>query len=412
MSTIRVPHSEKQVALRLSVAMSLFQTSTVLVATIAGLIGYQLAPDKQLATLPVAAMWLSAACSVLPAAALMRNFGRKSGFLVGTACGCISGALAAASLIHQSFWLFALATSLMGCYQCFAQYYRYTAADLASESFKSRAISWVVAGGVVAAVAGPAIARFTAQVTPVPFLASYLVLMSLGAVAFLLILSLRLPDLPAKAAPGAGGRSLVTILSQRDVLVALGGTAIAYIAMTGIMTATPIAMQLCGLPVAAVSTVILWHVLGMFGPSFVTGSLIRKFGAMRMMSTGIALLAAHVAIAVSGSSFAFFASGLVLVGVGWNFLFVGSTTVLTGGYRAEERDKVQAAGNFAVFLPTTIASFFSGDLLHVVGWRTLNLVALPFIAAMALVLVLVLIRQHAAVAAQRQPSNPRADVTS
>jgi MFS family permease len=371
--------AERRNVLLLASAQALFQTASVMVMTLSGLVGLQLAADKRLATLPIALMMVAAAATMVPAALLMQRIGRKPGFLLGTALGCAAGLTAALALGLESFWLFVLANMLVGGYQGFAQYYRFAAADIASADFKSRAISWVIAGGVVAALAGPNIARWTQGIGSVPYMAAYLVLFVVSLLALLIVTRITLPPVAVSEAHGPA-RPLIEIVRQPVFLAALTGSSVGYAVMIMVMTATPLAMQMCGQSLGASASVIQWHVLGMFVPSFFTGTLIRRYGVLPIMAIGTGLLAGHVAIALSGIEFLHFLSGLILLGVGWNFLFVGGTTLLTEAYRPAERAKVQAAHDFMMFGAVSLASFSAGGLLNAWGWRSVNLTALPFLA--------------------------------
>lgn len=377
--------AEKRNVFLLSGTQALFQTSSVMVMTISGLIGQSMATNKAFATLPIAMMTLMVALTMIPASMFMQRHGRKAGFLVGTSIGALAGLLAAAAIWIGSFPLFVFGNMLIGAYQAFAQYYRFAAADVASAAFKSRAISWVVAGGVVAAFAGPNIARFTKDLGPAPFAASFLVLFFLGGVASWLVTRFQLPTPTAAEATGSS-RPLTEIMMQPVFLTALMGSVVGYAVMLLVMTATPIAMQVCGHSIGAAATVIQWHVLGMFMPSFFTGELIRRFGVLRIMGTGVLLIAGQIAAALSGIEFSNFVSALVLLGIGWNFLFIGGTTLLTEAYRPSERAKTQAAHDFLMFGAITLSTFASGGLLNAYGWKTLNFTVIPFLA-MALIVM-------------------------
>ncbi len=377
--------AEKRNVLLLSGTQALFQTASVMTIILSGLVGLKLASDKSLATLPIALMMVAAAAAMIPASMLMQQFGRKAGFLLGTIIGCLAGLIAAAAIWLESFWLFTFANMLFGGYQAFAQYYRFAAAEAASNEFRSRAISWVIAGGVVAAFAAPNISKLTQGIGPVPFMASYLALFVLTLVAMLLVTWLSLPP-AAVAATDGPERPLFRIMRQPVFLAALIGSSVGYAVMILVMTATPLAMQMHGHTLGASATVIQWHVLGMFLPSFFTGNLIHRFGVLPIMVVGIVLLGGHVAIALTGIEFLYFLSGLTLVGVGWNFLFIGGTTLLTEAYHPSERAKTQAAHDFLMFGAVSFASFASGGLLNLWGWYSVNLTVLPFLA-MALIAV-------------------------
>jgi MFS family permease len=391
---------EKRDVLRLASAQALFQTVSVMMVTASGVVGLELAPSKSLATLPVALSLVGAAIMLIPASLLMRRFGRRAGFLLGASLGCASGMLAAAAIHTHSFWLFAAASLLVGGYSGFAQYYRFAAADVASDAFRSRAISWVVAGGVVAAVAGPNLVRVTQHWNTEEFLATYLAMTVLSIGALLVIGKLSLP--PMGAASTGAARPLSIIVRQPVYITALTCSTVGFAVMTMVMTATPIGMLMCGHTMADSTTVIQWHVLGMYLPSFFTGALIRRFGVLRVMAAGIALLGAHVAVAVSGVAFLHFLSGLTLLGVGWNFLYVGGTTLLTEAYLPSERVKAQATHDFLMLAVVSAGSFSAGGLLNHWGWEAVNLTVLPFLVlAAAAVIALALARRPVGTPVQR-----------
>ncbi|MGH8080685.1 MAG: MFS transporter [Lysobacter sp.] len=380
--------AEKRNVFLLAGTQALFQTASVMVMTLSGLVGLRLASDKSMATLPIAMMMVAAAATMIPASMLMQRFGRKAGFMLGTALGCVAGITATSAIWLHSFWLFVFANMLVGGYQGFAQYYRFAAADVASDDFRSRAISWVIAGGVVAALAGPNIARVTQGIGPVPFVASYLALSALSALALLVVTRIAIPPVVIAQADGPA-RPLLEIMRQPVFITALIASSVGYAVMIMVMTATPLAMQMCGQSLGASATVIQWHVLGMFLPSFFTGNLIRRYGVLTIMAAGIALLGGHVAIALTGIEFLNFLSGLVLLGVGWNFLFIGGTALLTEAYQPAERAKTQATHDFLMFGAVSLASFSAGGLLNAWGWQSVNLTVLPFLGV-ALMAVLAL----------------------
>lgn len=372
------PTLEKRNVLLLACAQALFQTSSVLTVTISGLAGRSLAPHAGLATLPIAMMVVGGAATMIPASLLMQRFGRKAGFLAGTALGMAAGAVAAWGVAQESFLLLVIGNLLVGAYQGFAQFYRFAAGEAASPEFRSRAISWVIAGGIVAAFAGPNIARYTQDWGTAPFFWSYLSLALTGLLAAAVVSRLRLPA-ASEDAPSEPARPLRQIVRQPAFLVALVGSSAGSGVMVMVMTATPLAMQMCGLPVGDAATVIQWHVLGMFAPSFFTGDLIRRFGVLHIMAAGTVCLGAHVAVATSGTGFAQFLSGLVLLGVGWNFLFIGGTTLLAETYRPSERARAQGTHDFLVFAVLTAASFSAGGVLDLGGWNAVNLLVLPLL---------------------------------
>lgn len=379
---------EKRNVLLLAASQALYQTGAVMILTMAALVGQLLAADKRLATLPVAAMVIGTAVCMIPAALLMQRWGRKIGFLLGTGCGFTAGLLAAYAIRHDNFSLFVVSGFCFGAYQSCSQYYRFAAADVAPPEFKSRAISWVIAGGVVAAILGPNLARYTRDLGSVPFAAAYIALSLLCVLAAILICTLRLPHTASVASESAeAARPLAAILRQPVFITALCGSAVGFGVMIMVMTATPLAMQFCGQPLEAATSVIQWHVLGMFVPSFFTGRLIARFGVLRIMLIGTLLLAANVLIAYLGISYLHFLSGLVLLGVGWNFLFIGGTALLVQAYRPAEQARTQAAHDFLMFALVSLGSFSAGSLLNAWGWQVVNLVTLPFLLTAALVIL-------------------------
>jgi MFS family permease len=384
----------------LATAQTLVQSASVLAMTLGAIVGGTLAPDRSLATLPIAAIVLGTAATTIPAAMLMRRLGRRAGFLVGAAIGTAAGLLAAYGVYRSDFAAFVAGYALLGVYQGFTNYYRFAAGEAAAPDFRPRAISWVIAGGVVAALLGPQLAYWPRDwFAPHSFLGSFLAQAGLGVLALVALLQLRMPA-PRAAAATALPRSRRELVGQPAFLVAMGGAAVSYAVMLLVMTATPVAMLGCGHQVGDAVQVIQWHVLGMFAPSFFTGSLIARFGAPRVMAAGFALLLGHVAIALTGTEFLHFASALVLLGVGWNFSFVGGTALLTAAYREGEQARAQAINDFVVFGTVAVASISSGWLYHRFGWEALNLAALPFLAV-ALVATLALVFRPATFAPAR-----------
>lgn len=363
-------------------SQALFQTASILVMTLSGMIGLELATDKSLATLPIAMISVGTATMMIPASFIIKKLGQKKAFMIGTTVGMLAGLLAFYGILHRSFEIFVIGNMLVGCYQGFAQYYRFAAADAVPETAKAKALSLVVAGGVVAAIAGPNLARHTQHIGEVPFAYSYLSITLLSIGAFLVIFSLKLRKATIQTIGKAteNGRPLLAIIKQKDTLTALASSAIGYSVMIMIMTATPLAMHHCGHSSDDAATVIQWHVLGMFVPSFFTGTLIDKFGVRKLMLAGVIILFFHVVFAVTGTDFFNFVSGLILLGVGWNFMFIGGSTLLTKVYTPAEKEKTQAFHDFFVFGIISISSFSAGALLNHWGWQGVNLAVIPLLA--------------------------------
>jgi MFS family permease len=372
----------RQVAL-LSAAQALFQTVSVLVMTIGALAGSILAPSPEWATAPIAAMFLGTAVGTVPASAWMSRVGRRTGFVAGALLGTVGGLLAAAGMIFSSLLLLCLGTFLVGTYQSFAQFYRFAASEVAEDAFRPRAISLVLAGGVVAALAGPTLARLGGELMVPTYTASFIMLAVVSLLAAILLLGLRIPASSKVGTDTSPSRGLLEIMRQPTYLVALFGAASGYGIMILAMTATPLAMVHHQHGLGETATVIQLHVLGMFLPSFFTGSLIARFGVLRVMFAGVLLLAGHVLLSLSGTGFYSFASALVLLGVGWNFLYVGGTNLLTRTYSTAEKAKAQAANDLTIFVVGLLASLSAGALHNAIGWQTMNIWLLPWLLATA-----------------------------
>ena len=357
---------------------ALFQTAGILVAALSGLVGYNLAPDKGLATLPVAVISVGTAAALIPASMFMKKYGRKSGFMIGIGLGFLAGALTALGIYLVNFWLFIIGNMFVGTYQGFSQYYRFAAAESVPENERSKAISWVVSGGVFAAIAGPSIARLTKDIGEIPFLYSYLSMMGLSLLAALVVSRIR-HDTRQTAVPelAGNGRSLSEILRRPAFIGAIASSAVGSAVMVMVMTATPITMKMCGYNADDSSVVIQWHVLGMFVPSFFTGNLIQRFGAVRVICCGIFIFMLHLSLALSGTEIFHFTTGLIFVGVGWNFMFIGGTALLTTSYAHGDQAKTQAFHDFIVYAVATLSSFLAGAVLNRWGWNVVNLIALP-----------------------------------
>jgi MFS family permease len=358
-------------------------TSMSVLATTSAIIGNMLAANKALSTLPVALQMTGMMCATIPAALLMARIGRRGGFWAGTAVGAAGGVVAGTAVWAASFPLFCLGTFLVGSSNGFAQQYRFAAAELADERFRARAISLVLAGGVVSGVFGPEAAKWSRDLfSPVLFAGCFamVVVLQLGAAALLSFV--RLPPPPPRGSLHAG-RPLWLIVRQPLFVVALLCGMVGYAVMSLVMTATPIAMIGCGFAFTDAAFVIQWHILGMYGPSFFTGHLIARFGLAPVLLAGAALLLACCGINLAGIAEGNFWAANLLLGIGWNFLFVGATTLLTRTYRPEERAKVQALNDFTIFGTSTVSSFSSGALLAGFGWMTVQLTVVPLVIAAA-----------------------------
>jgi MFS family permease len=374
-------NAKKNVAV-LAACQALLLTNNSTAIAMSGLAGWALASNKALATLPVTGWVIGSALSTFPMSLLMKRYGRRAGFTVGALIGIVGAALCSYALYLENFWLLCLGSMVFGVYNAAAQYYRFAAADAASVEFRAQAISLVLAGGLLGGLVGPEFSKFTIDILATRYLGAYLSLIGFLALAVGVIQLLDIPS-PASDDRRAAARPLREIMQQPVFVVAVLGAAIGYGVMNLLMTATPLAMGLCGHPYSAAATVIGWHVVGMFAPSFVTGSLIRRFGVLQVMAAGALLLYAVVAIALSGISIPHFWVALVLLGIGWNFLYIGGTTLLSGACSASERAKTQGANDSIIFLTMMVTSFGSGVLIDAKGWQVLNWLALPFITVAA-----------------------------
>ncbi|MFZ2854423.1 MAG: MFS transporter [Rhodocyclaceae bacterium] len=362
--------------LLLATSQAMMLSAIVMSMALAAILGSLLAPDKSLATLPVAVMVIGTAIASLPAAMLMRHFGRRTGFLIGATLGVIGSAVAAFGLQQHSFRLFVLGHLLLGSYQGFANYYRFAAAEAVDPTHVSKAISWVVAGGVIAAFLGPQLGQWGRDwFVSGLFVGSYLAQAALSVIALALLACVRLQ--PVVLTVGGAARPLREILAQPALRASVLGAAVGYAVMIMVMTATPLAILGCGLSATSVTPVIQWHVVGMFAPSFFTGSLIKRYGAPRIMQIGFVLLLGHVTITLLGVEFLHFLSALILLGVGWNFAFIGGTALLTQTYRPSEQLKVQAINEFSIFGLVALGTLSAGWLYDRFGWATLNLAVVP-----------------------------------
>ena len=378
-STATNPLHERMNVVLLASNQALFLIAAITVMTLSGVVGRDLAPSPTLAPLPVALMMLGTVTVTLPASLLMKRIGRRAGFLIGTIGGGVAGgAVAAVGVMTDSFLLFSLGNLLLGVYQAFAMYYRFAAADAASESFRSKAISLVMAGGVVAAFMGPWNANYgQALLSAVPQAGPYVIVTGLSVLATILVGLLRIP--PAAEPKGGPQRPMREIAARPRFAVALISAAVGYAVMILVMTATPLAMRDAGFEMAQAAFVMQWHVLGMFAPSFFTGSLIARFGVRRILGAGGFILLVSAATAISGQTLVHFWVALVALGVGWNFLFIGGSTMLTALHTPDERGKVQGVNDLVVFGLVALGSFMAGTLLHQFGWAGLNVAVAPFV---------------------------------
>ena len=369
----------------LAVCQGLFLTNNVVFIAINGLVGLSLAPMGWMATLPVMGYVVGGALSTGLVAKTQMRFGRRTSFQIGLLVAFLSALLCAYAAINKDFWLLCAATVVAGYYNANAQLYRFAAAELSTPDWREKAVSLVMAGGLIGAVLGPNLAAQTRTLMSVPFAGAYLALAVVALLAMLLLSFIRFPPPPVKKS-ALGGRPLSVIMRQPVFMVAAASGALGYGVMNLLMAATPIAMQQCQMPFADIALVLEWHVIGMFAPGFFTGHLIKRFGVLPIMGVGVLLNALCITIALSGVDLHQFLAALFLLGVGWNFLFTGSTTLSLQTYTAEEKDRAQGALNFFIFATLALSSLSSGVLVTTQGWSLLNLGSIIPVVLVALAL--------------------------
>jgi len=376
----------------LAVCQALFTAALSVDLTLTGLVGYTLAPDKALATLPFALITVASAVTAIAAAFLIERLGRRAAFCLGGLACTAGGLVSVWAISHRHFVAFCAGTALVGVFQAFARFYRLAAADAAAPADKPRAIAAVLTGGVVAAVCGPAIAAWSRDMLQAePFAGAYLVVAGFGA-ATILLLAFAYREPPhtlAGTEPGAAlpARPLREIVRRPVFLAAFANNGIGNAVMMFVMTATPIAAVACGHTIGQGAQIIEWHLVGMYAPSFFSGWLLQRFGTARMLACGTLLCAAAALAALSSTTLPAFYVALLCLGVGWNFMFVGGTTLLAASYRPAERARTQAAAEFSTAVLTALATLAAGQVLHRHGWQAVNLAVLP---ALGLALALTL----------------------
>lgn len=381
--------------LLLTLAQGLFLINNVTFIAINGLVGLQLAPLPWMATLPVMGYVVGGALAAPLVARTQTRYGRRGSFQIGLVVALGSALLAAYAAWSRHFWLLMLATVVAGYYNANGQLYRFAAAELVAPDWREKAVSLVLAGGLLGGIIGPNLAAWTRALLPTPFVGAYLALAVVALLAMGVIALVEFPVLHAHAAHAPQGRSLGQIMRQPVFIVATLGAAMGYGVMNLLMAATPLAMEVSGFVFDHTATVLQWHVIGMYAPGFFTGSLIKRFGVLQVMTAGVVLNLLCVAVALMGLEFHHFLISLTLLGVGWNFLFTGATTLALTAYRPEEKDRAQGAINFWVFATMAFTSFASGALVTTQGWRWLNLGSLVPIAVTGVALAWLALRRRA-----------------
>jgi MFS family permease len=361
---------ERGNVLRLAVAQALAGANSVVVYATGAIVGDLLAPSKALATLPISIFVVGMAACTLPAGIIAQRHGRRAAFLTGTGCGVLVGLLAALAVVLGSFWLFCAATFFGGAYAAVVLSFRFAAADCAPPERRARALSAVMAGGVLAGVVGPQLVTHTMDLwAPHLFAATFLAQAVVAAVSAFILLGVRLPR-PTAAEAAGGGRPLGAIVRQPRFIAAVICGVVSYLLMNFLMTAAPLAMRMCGHPQETSNLGLQWHVIAMYAPSFLTGRLITRFGAGRVVATGLALIGISAAVGLAGVDVAHFWLTLILLGLGWNLGFVGASALVLECHRPEERTRVQSLNDFIVFGTMALGSFLSGGLLTSYGWDT------------------------------------------
>lgn len=393
------PHYKRNIGL-LFTCWALTSTSMMLMVTVTALVGSSLAENKALLALPIAIQWYGSALFTIPASFIMARIGRRNGFLLAVAGMCVGASLSIWAIYEGSFALFCVASLTVGFASGFQWYYRFAAAEVVPDYYRSRAISLVLAGGVVAAFVGPTLARYSVDwLAPVSFAGAYLAMIIIQAIIMFVLLMVQIPKPPKMAL--RGGRPLAVIAKQPKFILAVAGGVIGYGVMVLLMSVTPKAMEMCGLSFSDATHVIQWHILGMYIPAFFTGHLIKWFGAQRIMLAGGLINVLCLVVAISGIAFENFLAALLLLGVGWNFLYTGATTLLTETYTVAERAKTQALNEFLVFTFVATATFFSGVTLQYYGWQNLVIGVLPLLLIVLACTAWIMVRSN-----KRAPVNP------
>jgi MFS family permease len=366
-------------------AQAILGAQMPMIFTIAGLAGSTLAPNVCWATLPITMTVIGSMLTATPISALMQRHGRRAGFIVGALGGALGAAIGAYGLATGSFLLFCIGALLTGIYMSAQGFYRFAAADTASDAFRPKAISWVMAGGLLSAVVGPQLVKVTSDLMAVTFLGSYLAVIGLNLVGMFLFFGLNIPKPRPPVAGAPIGRTRAELIRTPTIAVAMICATVSYALMNLVMTSSPLAVVGCGFATSNAADVVTAHVLAMYAPSFVTGHIIARFGTERVIAMGLTILAAAGAVAMAGVELENFFIALILLGIGWNFGFIGATTMLTSAQRPEERGRLQGLNDLVVFGGVTMASFSSGGLMNCAGgsveagWQMVNLAMLPFL---------------------------------
>lgn len=390
MSEFTLPHDVDDRRARRNVAVlvgaqAILGAQLPMIFVVAGLAGQSLASNICFATLPISLIVLGSMLSATPMSHVMQRFGRRAGFFIGALFGAMGGAVGAWGLYEASFPIFLMGSFLTGTYMSAQGFYRFAAADTASTAFRPKAISYVMAGGLLSAIVGPQLVKLTSQAMVIPFLGTYLAVIGVNILGAFLFLLLDIPRPPVPAQDAPRGRSRMELLRTPRIAVAVICATVSYALMNLVMTSTPLAVVGCGFTPSHAADIVSAHVLAMYIPSFFTGHLIARFGVERIVATGLVILAGAGAVALSGVALGNFFVALMLLGLGWNFGFIGATAMLAGEHEAHERGRVQGMNDLIVFGGVTFASLSSGGLMNCsggtaeAGWSAVNIAMLPFL---------------------------------
>ena len=405
MNTLTAPDDRraKRNVTVLVAAQAILGAQMPMIFTTAGLAGQSLAPNPCWATLPISAAVLGSMLSATPMSAFMQRRGRRAGFVLGSAAGCFGAIIAAFGLLNHSFWMFVIAALFTGVYMSAQGFYRFAATDTASDAFKPKAISYVMAGGLLSAIIGPQLVKVTSDAMVIPFLGTYfgVIAVNLVGVWLFAFLDIPMPQHVSRDAP-IEGRSRGELLREPVIVVAIICATVSYALMNLVMTSTPLAVVGCGYQTSNAADIVSAHVLAMYAPSFFTGHLIARFGVEKIVALGLVILAGAGAVAMSGLDLQHFFVALILLGIGWNFGFIGGTTMLARAHTGVERGRIQGVNDAIVFGGVTVASISSGQLMNCsgsdvqTGWQMVNLAMLPFLVLAGGALIWLAMRPKAA----------------
>ena len=394
--------SARRTVFILVLAQAFLGAQMPMIFTIGGLAGQSLAPNVCFATLPISLIVLGSMLSATPLSALMQRFGRRAGFMVGAGGGAIGGAVGAYGLYLNSFTVFLVGSFLTGIYMSAQGFYRFAAADTASDEFRPKAISYVMAGGLASAIIGPQLVKVTSDSMVIPFMGTYLGVILINVIGAALFLFINIPKPAPVAADAPRGRTRWELITTPRIAVAVICAMVSYALMNLVMTSTPLAVVGCGYQQNNAADVVTAHVLAMFAPSFFTGHLIARFGVEKIVATGLVILAGAGAVALQGVELGNFFIALILLGLGWNFGFIGATTMLAGAHEPHERGRMQGMNDLIVFGGVTVASLASGGLMNcsggdaVTGWTSVNLAMAPFLMLAGAALIWLVLRPQEA----------------